>query len=259
MKYAFILALGRSGTEFLSRMLQHDTHAAVYHEPYEEDPIILNLRHAGFNRVADKMMTSRFDKMSERSAGRDIHIEINSYLRYEAPWLKKNLHADILHLVRDGRTFLPSAFVRDVYTPADIQRPSSPTTATRMQNDARYAGQSAQYPQKNTPTFRPVEHGTEGFIPYHLWRDNGTPWIFAVDRPIQRHPGSGLQKRLKLKDDGFNRRIKTVRIENRYLCSQWVPPRFIFLATGLSHHVAPLVRPDQLRSAAESGKMHGAR
>lgn len=126
MRYAFVLALGRSGTQFLARMLQHDPRAAVYHEPYAEDRINMALRHAGLDTVADGKMATRFEEMTRRSAGHSLHLETNSYLRYEAPWLTQNLNATLIHLVRDPRTFVPSAFARDVYTPADIQAPIVP-------------------------------------------------------------------------------------------------------------------------------------
>ena len=126
MNFAFVLALGRSGTQFLARMFQHDERAAVYHEPYNEDAIIMNLRYAGFNHVADKKMATRFVEMTRRSADSTLHIETNSYLRYETTWLRTNLDASLIHLVRDARTYLPSAFIRDVYTPNDIQQPIVP-------------------------------------------------------------------------------------------------------------------------------------
>ncbi len=126
MRYAFVLALGRSGTQFLARMLGHDPGAAVYHEPYAEDRANMALRYAGFDTVADGRMVTRFDEMTRRSSGHSLHIETNSYLRYEAPWLTENLDAELIHLVRDPRTFVPSAYARDVYTPADIQAPIVP-------------------------------------------------------------------------------------------------------------------------------------
>ncbi len=143
MRYAFVLALGRSGTQFLARMLQHDPNAAVYHEPYAEDRINMALRHAGMGTVVDGKMATRFEEMARRSAGHSLHLETNSYLRYEAPWLAQNLDAKLIHLVRDPRTFVPSAYARDVYTPADIQAPivphNSDAYARKWQHMDRFA------------------------------------------------------------------------------------------------------------------------
>jgi hypothetical protein len=99
---------------------------ASYHEPDPEDPALMNLRYAGFHTVADAMMTDRFKRMKTRSEGKRLHVECNSYLRYEADWLKSNLNAKLVHLVRDGRTYIQSAYVRDVYTPWDKQMPIVP-------------------------------------------------------------------------------------------------------------------------------------
>lgn len=86
----------------------------------------MNLRHAGFHRVVEQMLQARFADMAERSAGAAVHVEANSYLRYEARWLRDHLDARLVHVVRDGRTYVRSAYVRDVYTSADQQLPIVP-------------------------------------------------------------------------------------------------------------------------------------
>ncbi len=123
MEFAFILGLGRSGTQFLARALQRAPGAAVYHEPYPQDVTILHLRYAGFNQVADQMLEERFQTISPKSEGKVLHLETNSYLRYETAWLQSNLNATCIRLVRDGRQFVRSAYVRSVYTPHDFQQP----------------------------------------------------------------------------------------------------------------------------------------
>jgi hypothetical protein len=126
MQYRFLISIGRTGTQLLSRLLGFDPRASVYHEPYASDAEIMQLRYAGFNTVADGRMAARMEEMTRRSGDAAYHVESNSYLRFETGWLRRELDAKILFLCRDGRTYLPSAYPRDVYTAKDLQFPQVP-------------------------------------------------------------------------------------------------------------------------------------
>ena len=126
MDFFFVLSIGRSGTKFLASVLADARGACVKHEPYASDKTLLFLRYAGFNAVADARMEQRFAGIQSEHAGCETYGETNSYLRYEPRWLTENLDAKLLHLVRDGRTYVTSSYQRDVYTPHDIQMPIVP-------------------------------------------------------------------------------------------------------------------------------------
>jgi hypothetical protein len=118
MKYFFILAMGRSGTNFLASLLTGAEGALVYHEPVAEDLKYFGLRYAGqFNKVMDGYLEKRFQMLLKNIPQEySVYGEINSYLRYEVDWLKKELNPVLIHLVRDGRDFVRSAYIRDAYT-----------------------------------------------------------------------------------------------------------------------------------------------
>lgn len=86
MKRAFLITgHGRSGTKFLSNILNESTDYNVIHEiegdsKYVESPI------------ADKFLVSRFSKKS--------YGEVNSYMRYVSQDLSKELNLNILYILR---------------------------------------------------------------------------------------------------------------------------------------------------------------
>ena len=126
MQSFFVLALGRSGTKFLASLLTQVEGATVHHEPWPYDHHLMRLRHAGgFDKVVDGLLRQRFDAMlaGERPA---IYGEVNSYLRYEADWLQRQLDAQVIHLVRDGRAFVRSAYIREVFTDFEEDGPILP-------------------------------------------------------------------------------------------------------------------------------------
>lgn len=123
----FIIGLGRSGTKFLSKLLNQDEHALVRHEPYNLDKQLLFYRYAGgFDTVLNQMLTERFEQMLPDPSMFDIYGEVNSYLRYEADWLRQRFDPVLLGIARDGRDFVRSAYIRPVLTYADHQQPIIP-------------------------------------------------------------------------------------------------------------------------------------
>jgi hypothetical protein len=136
MRYFFILALGRSGTNFLARLLDHDRRGTVRHETYPLDPRLIVLRRVGsYSQSLDHLLDVRFkDRVPAEG---EFYGEVNSYLRYEADWLRKRFDPVLIHLVRDGRAFVRSANIRGVYTPYEMDGPILP------RDDDPYASQWA--------------------------------------------------------------------------------------------------------------------
>jgi hypothetical protein len=127
MRAFFILALGRSGTNFLATLLANDPRARVHHEPYPLDPRLMMLRHAGgFERTLDHLLEERFRSLLADAGEVEIYGEVNSYLRYEAEWLRRRFDPVLIHLVRDGRDFVRSAHLRGVFTPHESDGPILP-------------------------------------------------------------------------------------------------------------------------------------
>jgi hypothetical protein len=113
----FVLGVGRSGTAHLASLLGTDRRGIVHHEPYPCDRHLPVLRHAGtFGRAVDTLLEERFEKLLGRAADAEFYGEVNSYLRYEAEWLRQRFSPVLIHLVRDGRAFVRSAWIRPVYT-----------------------------------------------------------------------------------------------------------------------------------------------
>lgn len=120
MKTFFILALGRSGTTYLSSLLSSDKRGIVRHEPWPCDRHLPGLRHAGaFDRVVDSLLEQRFETLLQRAEDAAFYGEVNSYLRYEVEWLTRRFSPTLIHLVRDGRAYLRSAWIRPLYTEDD--------------------------------------------------------------------------------------------------------------------------------------------
>lgn len=127
MKHFFILALGRSGTSFLAELLAADRRGVVHHEPYEDDLKLHGNRYAGrFDTVVDRWLERRFERLLPAAGQAAFYGEVNSYLRYHVDWLRDRFEPTFVHLVRDGRDFVRSAWIRKVYTPLEYGGPIVP-------------------------------------------------------------------------------------------------------------------------------------
>jgi hypothetical protein len=120
MRYFFITGLGRSGSAFLAGLLGLDPGARVEHEPFPDDSLHLPLAYYGTATacVRDYVRQRRraIDARWAGSVGR--YGEVNSLLRYFTDDLREVFDDPLLlFLVRDGRRYIESAYVRDVYTP----------------------------------------------------------------------------------------------------------------------------------------------
>jgi hypothetical protein len=127
MRTFFILALGRSGTHFLATLLAQDGRGRVHHEPWPLDSRLMVLRRAGgFGKAIEPLLEERFAELMPAEGEAAFYGEVNSYLRYEAEWLRSRFDPVLIHLVRDGRDFVRSSYIRGVYTRNEPDGPILP-------------------------------------------------------------------------------------------------------------------------------------
>src|SRR5690606_23224140 len=79
-----------------------------------------------FSTIVGDLLEERFAALLARAGPAPVYGEVNSYLRYNAPWLRRRFDATVIHVVRDGRDFVRSAWVRDVQRPEHAQLPIVP-------------------------------------------------------------------------------------------------------------------------------------
>ena len=118
----FILSIGRSGTQFLSALLNQSPQAYVVHEPVRKD---FKAYIKAFHDETDaEKYIIRFRKKNiyARASKKNISTygEVNSVLRRHGPALKRSFpDAHIIHLIRDGRAMVRSAMSRLTMTERD--------------------------------------------------------------------------------------------------------------------------------------------
>lgn len=119
-KFFFILAIGRSGTTFLSHLLNMSADALVFHEPTRSD--IDAYRRAFFSPDdAERYIASfRRKEMYLRARLTDFNVygEVNSLLRRHYDALSRHFPAaGFLHMVRDGRDVVRTMMSTDALKP----------------------------------------------------------------------------------------------------------------------------------------------
>ena len=120
MNYFFILSLGRSGTKFLSNLFNTNKNLICLHEPNKVDDYI-NLPLSYYypnSSILHDSLTNRFNliKNTYKSDSEiEAYGEVNSLLRYNAEWLKRNLNAKIVSIARDPKKVIRSIYLRNVY------------------------------------------------------------------------------------------------------------------------------------------------
>lgn len=129
INYKFVLSLGRSGTKFFSSFLEKALEEGVFeHEPFYSDRQVLYFGYANSHKkFRDAHLSRRFSRIERKfnddfNGENGIYGEVNSYLRYETDWLKKNLDADVMFIARDVYSFIVSAFGRNILTDQDLQQ-----------------------------------------------------------------------------------------------------------------------------------------
>jgi hypothetical protein len=116
----FALGMGRSGTNFLARLLGDCPEAAVFHEPIVEDLEAFVEAFKSTDAARRYLDAFRVRRMYDLVKDREIRVygEVNSALRYHAPALKAAFpDAKLMHLVRDGRDVVRSVMSRHHYMP----------------------------------------------------------------------------------------------------------------------------------------------
>jgi len=119
-KFFFILAIGRSGTTFLSHLLNMAADAVVFHEPIRSD--IDAYRRAFFSPDDAERYIASFRKkemyLRTRPTDFTIYGEVNSLLRRHFHPLSRHFPAaGFLHMVRDGRDVVRTMMSTDALRP----------------------------------------------------------------------------------------------------------------------------------------------
>jgi hypothetical protein len=121
-KFFFILGVGRSGTTFLTNLLNQAPGAYVFHEPTFED---FNASIQAFysSHIAERYIQGFRKKeiyLRMRHTTPGVYGEVNGALRRHAEALKKAFAgATIVHLIRDGRDVVRSLMSRRTMTLKD--------------------------------------------------------------------------------------------------------------------------------------------
>ena len=118
-QFFFIIGVGRSGTVFLSNLLNQAPGAYVFHEPVFEDFIAEVFGHYSSKSSARYIRNFRkkevYARMRDTAAG--VYGEVNGALRCHVDALNVAFpSATFLHLVRDGRDVVRSHMSRRTMT-----------------------------------------------------------------------------------------------------------------------------------------------
>jgi hypothetical protein len=123
----FIFSIGRSGSKFIAELLNKDKRGVVLHHPDPFDKHLIALSYSGeFSNVCNSFLEQRFNKLMKKYHDRLFYGEYNPYLRFSTDWLKKKFDPPMMHIVRDGRDFVRSVYIRYLFTPKEISMPLLP-------------------------------------------------------------------------------------------------------------------------------------
>ena len=137
MKKLLLTGLGRSGTQWLVKLLREDPKVLVTHEWWKRrygalvpmhDWAVLAGNDARHNRLTRARMRA-FDAMLA-ATDKEVYIEVNSKARYYVPDLQRS-HPDmqIVQLVRHGGDVVRSHHARSTYKPHNVNGPLEPGPA----------------------------------------------------------------------------------------------------------------------------------
>lgn len=118
----FILAIGRSGTNFFSQLLDRSKNAYIVHEPVRSD--FRAYKEAFFSEGKAYRYFKNFRKkeiyLRAKLKNATVYGEVNSVIRRHCNAIKKVFpEAKIFHLVRDGRDVVRSMMARKTMTSED--------------------------------------------------------------------------------------------------------------------------------------------
>lgn len=105
----------------MSQLLNQADNVCFKHEPWKADKDIMKLSYYDpGNDIIQSMLANRFEALfKELPQGTTIYGESNSFLRYNARWLKERFNCRIIHIIRNGRDVVRSIYGRTSYTPYD--------------------------------------------------------------------------------------------------------------------------------------------
>jgi hypothetical protein len=119
MKF-FITSIGRSGTKFLSTLLNQCEDTLVLHEPVIRDRSKQRDCFNNQKKSYEYIHNFRKDVIINKAKGYKNYGEVNGLLRRHIVALKKEFpKAKFLHLIRDGRDVVRSIYSRRTYKPND--------------------------------------------------------------------------------------------------------------------------------------------
>jgi hypothetical protein len=111
MNYHFITGSGRSGTTFLSKLLQHIPQPFAGHE-YIGNREFWLLSWYLDEAYAEEYLTREKNRI-EQIIHKPVFIDVNGYLQHSVPALKRVFNPrNVLHLVRDPRQVIRSLYTR---------------------------------------------------------------------------------------------------------------------------------------------------
>jgi len=113
----FIVSQGRSGSQWLARVLNRDPGILVHHEPLAQfDAARYAKVYYGKLDALDYVQSRRLrmEAIWQRHPDKG-QAEVNSYLRYVVPELRYEFDVPVLGLVRDGRYVVRSLMARGCY------------------------------------------------------------------------------------------------------------------------------------------------
>ena len=130
-KIFFILAMGRSGTNFFSQLLVKSKNAYIVHEPIRSDFKAYKEAFFSEKKAFKYFKTYRKKEIYLRAKPKNMEVygEVNSVIRRHCIAIKKIFpKANIYHLVRDGRDVVRSMMARKTMTNEDpITKSIKPT------------------------------------------------------------------------------------------------------------------------------------
>lgn len=119
----FIIALGRSGTTFLSHLLNKCSDTLVYHEPFKLDVKMYRECFRDPHKSHKYISTIRKEFIEKESSKSLNYGEVNSHLRRHVDALKEEFpNAKFIHLVRNGMDVVRSIYSRKTFTSKDTNR-----------------------------------------------------------------------------------------------------------------------------------------
>jgi len=136
MKKLLLTGLGRSGTQWLVKLLREDPRVLVTHEWWKKRYVALEPMHNRTvllkQRSLDGSAAWEMDRMAAFDAmlaatDKEIYIEVNSKSRYFVPDLQlRHPEMEIIQLVRHGGDVVRSHYSRHTYKPNNVNGPLNP-------------------------------------------------------------------------------------------------------------------------------------